>query len=224
MRIASQLLNLELNLSDETATVLSIENTLLYRKVICAFENDSVDDLLVFSEAFKPFDFTKKGVFISNPVCIGFDSKKLQTRMLAKLSELANEEDWMCLKEQMFSFADRLTQINGFELMYNPEFGISDFIKLLDFKVRVSDLTAAERLVKFVLLLSEYMGSSLFVMANIHLYFAPEEIKSILDDLLLHHITVLVIEPFQPKNNLASEKHFVLDKDLCLIDNAENIV
>lgn len=57
--------------------VLVIENKKLYRGVLSSFLNSCEEDYFVFSEDFKPFEFSKDGCFISEPIFVDMNSRKL---------------------------------------------------------------------------------------------------------------------------------------------------
>ena len=221
MKIASQILNFESELSDEAITVLSVENVQAYRMIVCAFENGSIDEHIVFSSDFKPFEFYKKGIFISNPLNIGFVDKRFQNKINARLLDFANEtEQVFKLKSTMLNFADDLVKMCDFNLTYDSEFDLMDFIKMMAFKVNTSDLSFSEVFVKFVLMMSEYLSVELFVVLNLHLCFTRSEIEHIFETLLLNHIVLISLNRIQPQQVINGEKHIVIDKDLCLIDNS----
>jgi len=58
--------------------VLVIENKKLYRDVLSSFLNSCEEDYFVFSEDFKPFEFSKDGCFISEPIFVDMNSSAPQ--------------------------------------------------------------------------------------------------------------------------------------------------
>lgn len=60
-----------------------------------------------------------------------------------------------------------------------------------------------------------------FVAANICLYFSPDEISELLKALALEHINFLMLENSEPQRLCDGEKLYVVDNDLCVIDDGD---
>ena len=72
--------------------VLVIENKKLYRGVLSSFLNSCEEDYFVFSEDFKPFEFSKDGCFISEPIFVDMNSRKLLGKLDGYMQQTANDE------------------------------------------------------------------------------------------------------------------------------------
>ena len=70
--------------------VLVIENKKLYRGVMSSFLNSCEEDYFVFSEDFKPFEFSKDGCFISEPIFVDMNSRKLLGKLDAHMQQTAS--------------------------------------------------------------------------------------------------------------------------------------
>lgn len=226
MMMASQFFAPEITLSDDAVTVLVVENRLLFRKIIYSFFDDTVDELVTFSSDFKPFVFSKAGEFIPDPIDVSFSSKKLQNKINSRLVELSCEnlgEELFDLKSRLYAFADELVKLCDFDIDCNPDLDAPDIIKFLDFSVNRAELSLPEKLTSYITLLSKYLGTKLFIVQNLHLYFSDEELNLIYDTLLLNHVCLVALECVQPREMLDCERAVIIDEDLCTIDSGDGL-
>lgn len=203
--------------------VIIIENKSFFRNVFLDFKNDNSDELFVFSEDFKPFEFSKKGVFISDPLSFDSINKKLMTKVNLYLEETANEEysvELSDIKSRLIDLGNSLVAYNEYDFDYNYDITTSSIIKLLDFKISNEVEQGIFLLLRRLLLISKYIGINLFVIPNLHLYFENNEILDFYRTLKLNHIDILVIENFESDYN-SMEDITIIDKDLCVIDKSE---
>ena len=222
MMIASEFFNNNIVLDESSINVLVIENKTLLRKIILGFDNDTIDETLVFSDNYNPIDFKKIGVFISDPLNISFDSRKLINKIFSYLEALSESEAIEKLsfaKESLYSLADELVQLDDYELCYEENLTALSIIKLLDFKINKEKMTSSEQLISYMKMISKYFGINLFVVQNLHMYYDDNEINKLYETVIINHLNLLVIESFQPNNILKYEKQIIVDKDLCIIDN-----
>lgn len=207
----------------EKIPVIIIENKSFFRNVFLDFKNDNSDELFVFSEDFKPFEFSKKGVFISDPLSFDNINKKLMTKVTLYLEETANEEysvELSDIKSRLIDLGNSLVAYNEYDFDYNYDITTSSIIKLLDFNISNEAEQGIFLLLRRLLLISKYIGINLFVIPNLHLYFENNEILDFYRTLKLNHIDILVIENFESDYN-SMEDITIIDKDLCVIDKSE---
>ena len=93
-------------------------------------------------------------------------------------------------------------------------------MKLLQFRLRREESTAAERLARFLILTSRYLKVRIFAISNLYLYFESEEVSQLLHTLSLHQIRILDLECQAPVCVDVRAKLYVLDRDLCTLDNS----
>lgn len=222
MMISFTYLNSPIEFENDRVPVLVIENKKLFRDVLFSFITETQEEYFTFSKDFKPFEFNKLGCFISNPVNLDFNNKKLMTKINAFLSVNANNEfaaELANVNQSIFTLADKLVSLSSFDLTYDEtSIDASSVIKLLSFQINSSDQSLCELLISFVLLLSKYLKTEVFVISNLYVYFSTEEIADIYKTLLLNHINLLVIEQNLPPHSHNYESVYIIDNDLCQID------
>ncbi|MDO4363301.1 MAG: type II-A CRISPR-associated protein Csn2 [Clostridia bacterium] len=210
------------NIYEEKANTLVIENKKLFRNVIFAFLSNNEQEYFTFADNFNPFDFGKKGYFISNPINPDLSNKKLVTKVNDCLSNMINNEysqELSLINSSILNLADNLIRNSSYEMTYETEnIDAISLIKLLSFHLIYDNRTLAETLVSFIVLMKQYLKYDLFVIADLHLYFTPEEISEIYKTLLLNHITVFILENSYTGVIPDAETVCIIDNDLCLID------
>lgn len=200
---------------------LVIENKQLYRKIISEFENDEQDESFTFSLNFKPFEFSKKGIYITNPLNVDLENKKLSNKISMYLENIANsdfEDRLIEIKQKIIELADELSASCDFDSNYDFNIETPAIIKLLKFKIGSDTASSEEKLLEFMILFSKYLQIDFFVIPNMHLFFT-DELEKFFETLNLHHINLLCIECFSDFKISEFEQTHIIDKDLCEIDN-----
>lgn len=224
MMISFKFLNNCIEIKDGIFPTLVIENKKLFRNVICAFESENEEEHFVFSKDFKPIEFNKIGVFVSNLLNVELDGRKLLNKITGYLEEVANTEyeiQSAQVKQALMILADSLSGFSDFDCEYNNDVTTAEIIKLLQFKVGKEDNSPEELLITYLKLVSKYLKTELFVVPNLHLLFTEEELFLFYETLAVNHINVLSLECSEPTEKLDCEVFFIVDKDLCEIDSRE---
>lgn len=219
--ISFKFLNNAIDIKDGVFSVLVIENKKLFRNVICSLENDFEEDYFTFSIDFKPVQFSKCGMFISNVLNVDLGSKKLISKITAYMENVANDEyaeQVSKAKKDLLSLAELIVAFSDFDCEYNCDIETADIVKILQFKVGTAENTPEELLIMYIKLIAKYLKINFFVIPNLHLVFSEEELKMIYDELLINHINIISLECFEPKYKFNYEEYYALDNDLCEID------
>lgn len=224
MMLAFDLLNDTVDLDGDFVAHLIIENKKIFRQTMRSFYDDTVDEIITFSDNFTPFEFSKKGYFIPNMLDLDFQNKKLMNKINSVMQQTAlNEcdEELTSIRRDIISLFDKLNQMFDFE--YDAQFDVdySAILKLLDFKIDTSSRSCAELLVSYILLLNKYLKFDLFVLHNVYAYFDNEETEFIFKTLKLNHINLLCLSSSKPEKYSCFERVYILDNDLCSIDNKD---
>lgn len=223
MRIAWEYFAEPMAFENHAAVVLTVENKTAFRRLLCAFLEDRADEMLTFSLEWKPFDFAKQGLYIADPLQPDADTKKLMNRIASAMEQTANTaltEQLTALRQDLLQLGDALTAQFDYDVAYQDELETSAIVKLLQFRLRQEDTTASERLARFLILTTRYLKVRVFAVANLYLYFEPEEVNRLLHTLSLHQIRILDIETQAPACIAERAKLYVLDRDLCTLDNS----
>ncbi len=214
-------LKIEMYFQNNHFQTLIIENNNLFRQILFSFENDLADDIFTFSKNYIPFEFSKRGVYLSNIINLDMNNKKLLTKMIAQLENTVNDEyceEFNNLKSEIIKFADTLVKKSDFDIDYNYDIDFKSLTKLLDIKLSNRESSFAENFIRYICLFNQYLGVSFFVVFGLHIIFDKNELNSIFETLKLNDINLLCIEGYTYLDNISSyEKVYIIDGDLCVI-------
>ena len=87
MRIALDYFPAPLDFENQTAIVLTLENKTVFRRLVNAFLEDCADEVLTFSQEWKPFAFSKQGLYIANLLQPDADAKKLMNHVASAMEQ-----------------------------------------------------------------------------------------------------------------------------------------
>lgn len=197
MRIALDYFPEPLAFENQTAIVLTLENKTVFRRVVNAFLEDCADEVLTFSQEWKPFAFSKQGLYIANLLQPDADAKKLMNHVASAMEQTLNTElaeSLALVRQDLLQLGDALTARFDYDVAYQDDLEAAAVVKLLQFRLRREESTAAERLARFLILTSRYLKVRIFAISNLYLYFESEEVSQLLHTLSLHQIRILDLE------------------------------
>lgn len=218
-------LNDTVELSNGKIPVLVIENKKIFRQALRSFLDDTVEELFTFSQDFHPFDFNKRGFFISNAIDLDFQNKKLVNKINSLMQQTAvNEcgEDLASIQTLLVNLFDKLNEIYDFEYDSNFEINYLSILKLFQFNIDTSLRELPQLLISYIILLNKYLKFDLFVLHSLYDFFDDNELEGIYETLSLSHINILILSSSKPRHISKFEEIHILDSDLCIIDSDNN--
>lgn len=225
MMLSYEYLNDTVELSNGKIPVLVIENKKIFRQALRSFLDDTVEELFTFSQDFKPFDFNKRGFFISNVIDLDFQNKKLVNKINSLMQQTAvNEcgEDLASIQTLLVNLFDKLNIMYDFEYDSNFEIDYSSILKLFQFNIDTSLRELPQLLISYIILLNKYLKFDLFVLHSLYDFFDDNELEGIYETLSLSHINILILSSSKPRYISKFEEIHILDSDLCIIDSDNN--
>lgn len=225
MMLSYEYLNDAVELSNCKIPVLVIENKKIFRQALRSFLDDTVEELFTFSQDFKPFDFNKRGFFISNAIDLDFQNKKLVNKINSLMQKTAvNEcgEDLASIQTLLINLFDKLNKIYDFEYDSNFEIDYSSILKLFQFNIDTSSHDLPQLLISYIILLNKYLKFDLFVLHSLYDFFDNNELEGIYETLSLSHINILILSSSKSRHISKFEEIHILDPDLCIIDSDNN--
>lgn len=223
--LSYEYLNDAVELSNSKNPVLVIENKKIFRQALRSFLDDTVEKLFTFSQDFKPFDFNKRGFFISNAIDLDFQNKKLVNKINSLMQKTAvNEcsEDLASIQTLLINLFDKLNKIYDFEYDSNFEIDYLSILKLFQFNIDTSSHDLPQLLISYIILLNKYLKFDLFVLHSLYDFFDNNELEGIYETLSLSHINILTLSSSKPRHISKFEEIHILDPDLCIIDSDNN--
>lgn len=183
---------------------------------------DGGDGKWILSEKEKIFSIQKKCQIIIDPFCLDFNQRKLINTLYERIEKetLSTEIllEWNKLYPNMMNIVEKMINRFDYNLSYNDDIEIKDFLKLMNLKFEDKSDNLAEKLIDYMCLLNEVIGISLFVFVNIKSYLDEEETKHLFKQAFYKKIQILLIENCVRPLKYAGEKVTIIDKDCCVIE------
>lgn len=223
--LSYEYLNDTVELSNGKISVLVIENKKIFRQALRSFLDDTVEELFTFSQDFQPFDFNKRGFFISNAIDLDFQNKKLVNKINSLMQQTAvNEcgEDLASIQTLLVNLFDKLNEMYDFEYDSNFEIDYSSILKLFQFNIDTSLRELPQLLISYIIILNKYLKFDLFVFHSLYDFFDDNELEGIYETLSLSYINILILSSSKPRHISKFEEIHILDSDLCVIDSDNN--
>ncbi len=212
--------NMEIKFDQHCFHTLVIENPMLLRNVTYSFYDETPDDFFVFSKNYEPFEFCKKGLYLSSAVNLNVNNKKILAKITSQLELLLVNElytEFCDVKNRLAFLVEKLMQQNDFMIDCDYDVTSKDIVKLLGVTLARGESGFAEIFIRYVQLARDYLGVSLIVVSDLHCFFGMDELDLIFKTLLLNDICLLCIESTKPSNLSQYEQVHIIDSDLCEI-------
>ena len=220
MMLSYEYLNDAVEFSNSKIPVLVIENKKIFRQALRSLLDDTVDELFTFSQDFKPFNFNKRGFFISNAIDLDFRNKINSLMQKTAVNECS--EDLASIQTLLINLFDKLNKMYDFEYDSNFEIDYSSILKLFQFNIDTSSHDLPQLLISYIILLNKYLKFDLFVLHSLYDFFDNNELEGIYETLSLSHINILILSSSKPRHISKFEEIHILDPDLCIIDSDNN--
>lgn len=168
----------------------------------------------------KTISFAKGVELLINPWAIDGNSKKIKAGLLQLVKESIEEdcyEKYMEVRGGILSLAEQIAENVPYSITYNEDPDISLLAKLLDFSIAFEETGLLQRLVEYMKLSMKMCGTKLFFLVNVRSFLEEEELELLLQEVMLHKITMIMLESHVPQKTFASEKVVIIDKDGCII-------
>lgn len=224
MKMLYKYMSEPIDLEDSSNILLVIEDKHLFRNTVLSVYHNNYDELFIFSEDYKPLDFSKNIRFVDDILTFEFADKKLMTKVNASFENMCNVdffEEITMLRESCNSLCGKLAKEYDFDFDFCDSIETSAFVKLFGFTPRNDSVNSTERLIRYTKLLANYLGIKCFILQNMHLYLSENEIDELLRTASMHNICIVDIENSVPSDVSKLEKLIIIDKDLCEIIDKE---
>lgn len=225
MRLVSFDHGLDISLSDESITVLTIEHPGILYEVLSGLWNagDASLGTVLFEHNCKTINFSRDLSFILNPLIIDINSKKVITKLYQELNLLGQEayiEELADINRKAISLIDSMSLKIPNDIVYNLEISFLDLLKVYD--VKIDDASdGIERIINYIRVMHRICNVNLFVFYGIKHLFAQEQMEAFYKTVLNENVYLLLIENSYIKPYL-TEINYVLDSDRCIIKCNEN--
>lgn len=213
---------MELILEETQISTLVIENPV----VLCDMLQDLANQIngnegeWIFSEADKVFSLAKNCIFVSNPLGVDCNEKRIITKLYKELDENVKSimhEQYCELNSNIVRFMEQLLNTVPYHLDMELIMDAVAVLKAYDVRIMTDTREPLERLVDYLRAISSICGIRVVFVLNLKQFFSREQVSQLYEFCFYEKIYLINIEGI--KNYiLKEEKYVIIDKDLCLIE------
>ena len=220
MKLMHPLFSSPICFTENRIQVLTIENPRMFRELVFELraQAEGKDGRFVLSLKDHPLDCGVSLHVISDYSQIKTIEKRIQTKLLAALLEVAREElaeDTMLFTQEVQRYLGRLAAFADYPVVYEQSENLQEVLKAMDFHVDFSDLESHEALYEHISLCNRVMKYPCFVLVHAKAFFSREELRSIYEMAQYRKWNLLLLESYQQEERLEQEDHRLFDADLC---------
>ena len=203
--------------------VLVIENgKTLYEltyELLNQINGEDGDWVLSDENKLKDLDLEKTFYFITEPFTLDFNNKKIQNKLLAKLKEIAVDEEHYSLTNDIIGqnvvYIEKILEKVDYSLEYNTLPDINSFIKIFDIKLQPDYNSVLEKILEYLKVINRFLNINSFAFLNLKSYLTDEELELFYKDCFYSKYNLLLIESTVREHRFCCEKYRIIDKDLC---------
>lgn len=213
---------MELILEETRISTLVIENPV----VLCDMLQDLANQIngnegeWILSEADKVFSLAKSSMFVSNPLGVDCNEKRIITKIYKELDENVKSimhEQYCELNSNIVRFMEQLLNTVPYHLDMELIMDAVAVLKAYDVRIMTDSREPLERLVDYLRAISSICGIRVVFVLNLKQFFSREQVSQLYEFCFYEKIYLINIEGI--KNYiLKEEKYVIIDKDLCLIE------
>ncbi len=212
----------EVVFNDGSVTPLIIENPVTLRNYVLELSSQisGNEGDFVLSEDNQEISIPKNLAFVSNPITLEFDEKKINAKiskdlllLVSKNSEI--QKTTFPLLSMLESYAESVVEEYGYNIAYGDidEAGI---IKMLNFHINQEYDSPADKLIEWMNITHDILQIDNFVILNLFLFFTEEEVKILCSEASSLKHNLLLVE----RANIYNQPNSILiDNDDCEVFN-----
>lgn len=214
----------EINLDEYTLIELVIQNKKLFYNYCeyCYNEFPYSSCYFNYKVDSKVLDCDKYIHFIHHPFALDLNTKKNINglyKILKKKYYIDLEEDINILKNKAKEIVNNIAIDFDVELSISDDVATDDLFKILNLKFNeFESMSLVEKFIKYIKIIYEIQGISVFVIPFLYSYFEENELLEIKKELSYSRIVLMTLENSKNNEQTCVDKTLLLDFDLCSIE------
>jgi CRISPR type II-A-associated protein Csn2 len=221
MRLVNANYNIDINLNENSTTVISIENPELFTNFVFDLKTqcESGSGNFVLSSDNKELRLDKCSDFILNPFDLDVNGKRFYTKFLKELQELSREndyEDFIELNSSTLQYIEKVVDSLPYVITYNTEITETDLYKLYNVKIEDDCGTLAEKIANYVKISQQLLNTKIIFFVNLKDYISVNDLIEVYKEFYYNKIHLIIIEA-RKNDSIEGEYSVIIDKDNCII-------
>lgn len=222
MKIASGKHRICLDLKENQIINLIIENRNEFADIIreLCLQINGQEGSFVLSHQDTILTLSKYADFISNPVMVDCNEKRVINALYKELDEIVKEQmvpQKNYINSQILNFLQEVQNRIPYHTDFGTDIDILGIFKIYNIHIDSDVDSIIDKFVDYIRALHQICKVEVFFVLNLKFFFSDEELNELYKICNYEKISLINIEGMQTKA-LKGEKQFIIDKDLCIID------
>lgn len=214
--------NRQIVFRENRVQVVCIENARYFSRIVedLVRQRQTGTGPFVLSEGCEIYDLSKTTELILSPFSLDFENKKIQSTILKRLQQIANDEEFhesQEIRRLILQYLNRLTDQLDVDVSTSPEIDLLQVIKLANVRPAVDEDSFETRLLDYFTLLKDVLETKLIVAVNLRTYCSFESLQTFYETILLKKTQLLLLENVAKYGKIPCEDWLIVDEDLCEI-------
>lgn len=221
MKLLHKEYGFEIDVFENSISVLIIENAVAYAKIINDLWKQSNGDEGGFSllEDDKMRNIAKDVECIINPFALSCNNKKIITKLYQELKDIAldkMQQETIDLNANLVSYIENLTQAVPYPINFHLEFDVSAILKSYNVVLADKYESLLEKIIEYIKVCRHICNIDIYFFVNLKCFLSEKEIFDLYEFAFYEKIKIVLFESIQNKT-MDDEKVWILDQDLCII-------
>lgn len=222
MKLISEQHGLRIDIKENSVINLVIENRKVFSEIIKSLleQTEGNDGILKLSIDEKEVLFSKHVVFLSNPLQVNHNDRKILVSLHKELLSIAQdrlEKEFIMINRTIVELLDTLNGLSAYNLTMDYELDHIGLFKLFNIKICSDNDNYVDSFLDYLRVISRICKTSVVIILNLKQYFGSYELEEIYKTCFYEKITLINIEGHQSEP-ISGDRYYILDKDFCIID------
>jgi CRISPR-associated protein Csn2 len=215
--------DLEIEIYEGDLAGICIENPTMFRRFTESLWNQAngAEGEIFLTQGEKPIRLNKEVCVIFNPYSVDVNERKIINRVYSEMQEISDMNYYTQqskINSAVVSLLDEIGVHLPYPLDYSLNLDFQQLLKIYGVKIEMHDTELIDRVVNYIRLSHQVLGTFIFVFVHFRAYFTQEELSRLREMILYEQIAVLMIENNVNLAESINEKWWIVDNDLCIIE------
>lgn len=223
MRLIERELGLEIELKENTVSILVVEKTALRPLLITELYSQIMNNqegnwILIENE--KNYELGKKAELILEPFTLELNNKKVKSKLYQEIKTVAQEFAYtqgLEVHAHICTYLENLLERIPYPVKYTEEWNLAELLKVYGVELEEESDNVYEKLFNYIKLINAVCGTEIFVAVNIKQYLGSEQIIELYKLAMYSKIKLVLIEFSTNNAKYDCEEIYIIDEDGCII-------
>lgn len=169
----------------------------------------------------KEIKFGRGAELIFNPFSLNVNDKKILTKVLGEMNEICDNDfltEKTALNASIISLVDSICEKMPYAFRFNLNLDFIQILKMYDCSLDYESVCLIERIINYIKLAHQVVGTELFIFVNLQSYISQEDFIHLIECCQYEHVICLCLESHYFKMNNDNILWWIIDKDNCIIE------